>query len=64
MTEETDRRGPSSDRSHSLRLTLLVVLSVLLLASVATVAYLGRHPAGSALGIDGARTRCSPSGRA
>ena len=39
--------------SHSLRLTLLVVLSVLLLASVAAVVYLAATRPVSALGIDG-----------
>jgi Mce-associated membrane protein len=39
--------------SHSLRLTLLVVLSVLLVASVAAVAYLASTRPVSALGIDG-----------
>lgn len=39
--------------SHSLRLTLLVVLSVLLLASVAAVAYLSATRPVPALGIDG-----------
>ena len=54
MTEETT--GQDSDArttSHSLRLTLLVVLSVLLLASVAAVAYLAATRPVSALGIDG-----------
>ena len=54
MTEETEA-APDTERStsHSLRLTLLVVLSVLLLASVAAVAYLAATRPVSALGIDG-----------
>jgi Mce-associated membrane protein len=46
---------PTDERStsHSLRLTLLVVLSVLLLASVAAVAYLAATRPVSALGIEG-----------
>ncbi len=39
--------------SHSVRLTLLVVLSVLLLASVAAVAYLASSRPVPALGLDG-----------
>ena len=59
MTEES---GPAPDpakdlgertTAHSLRLILLVVLSVLLLASVAAVAYLAATRPVSALGIDG-----------
>jgi Mce-associated membrane protein len=54
VTEETT--VPDSDArttSHSLRVTLLVVLLVLLLASVATVVYLAATRPVSALGIDG-----------
>ena len=55
MTEETSPAPDPVERttSHSLRLTLLVVLAVLLLASVATVAYLAATRPVSALGIDG-----------
>jgi len=54
VTEETEA-APDTERStsHSLRLTLLVVLSVLLLASVAAVAYLAATRPVAALGIDG-----------
>jgi hypothetical protein len=55
VTEET---GPALDpgerpTSHSLRLTLLVVLSVLLLASVAVAVHLATTRPVSALGVDG-----------
>ena len=55
VTEETSPAPDTAERttSHSLRLILLVVLSVLLLASVAAVAYLAATRPVSALGIDG-----------
>ena len=55
VTEETSPAQDTAERttSHSLRLTLLVVLSVLLLASVAAVVYLAATRPVSALGIDG-----------
>ncbi|WP_028653573.1 hypothetical protein [Nocardioides halotolerans] len=55
MTEESAVPDPTarSTTSHSLRLVLLVVLSVLLLASVAAVAYLAATRPVSALGIEG-----------
>jgi Mce-associated membrane protein len=54
VTEETTvPDGKARTASHSLRLTLLVVLSVLLLASVAAVVYLAATRPVSALGIDG-----------
>jgi hypothetical protein len=52
----TDVTTPADDvrpTSHSLRLALLAVLSVLLLGSVATVTYLAATRPVSALGIDG-----------
>jgi hypothetical protein len=54
VTEETTAT-PSDERptSHNLRLTLLAVLAVLLLASVAAVAYLGATRPVPALGIEG-----------
>jgi Mce-associated membrane protein len=54
VTEEST--GQDSDErttSHGLRLILLAVLSVLLLASVAAVAYLGATRPVPALGLDG-----------
>ncbi len=56
MTEERAAATPDADEgstSYSLRLALLAVLSVLLLASVAAVAYLGATRPVSALGIEG-----------
>ena len=55
VTEETSSAQDTAERttSHSLRLTLLVVLSVLLLASVAAVVYLAATRPVSALGVDG-----------
>ena len=53
MTEESPAPSDARATSHSLRLTLLVVLSVLLLASVAAVVYLAATRPVSALGIDG-----------
>ena len=50
---DTARDPGERTTSHSLRLTLLVVLSVLLLASVATVAHLAATRPVSALGIGG-----------
>jgi hypothetical protein len=54
VTEETTAT-PSDERptAHNLRLTLLAVLAVLLLASVAAVAYLGATRPVPALGIEG-----------
>jgi hypothetical protein len=54
VTEETTAT-PSDERptAHNLRLTLLAVLAVLLLASVAAVAYLGANRPVPALGIEG-----------
>ena len=55
MTEETSPAPDTVERttSHSLRIILLAVLSVMLLASVAAVAYLAATRPVSALGIDG-----------
>ena len=58
----TEPDGPAPDRdarptSHPVRLALLAVLSVLLLASVAAVAYLGATRPVPALGIDGDQDR-------
>jgi hypothetical protein len=58
VTEEETSPVPDSDQrttSHPLRLTLLVVLLVLLLASTAAVAYLAATRPVSALGIDGSQ---------
>jgi hypothetical protein len=51
VTEESSAQVPAT--SSSLRLTLLAVLSVLLLASVAAVAYLGATRPIPALGVEG-----------
>ena len=54
MTEErTGQDSEARTTSHGLRLTLLAVLAVLLLASVAAVAFLGATRPVPALGIEG-----------
>jgi Mce-associated membrane protein len=54
VTEETDTQDQRTT-SHSLRLTLLVVLLVLLLGSTAAVAYLGATRPVPAVGIEGSQ---------
>lgn len=55
VTQETSPDSAQRPTSHSLRLTLLVVLLALLLASTAAVAYLAATRPVPALGVDGSQ---------